>query len=318
MIEELKRNILELEHALSLQSDHNAYLNRSDKEAKLSVEELNSKVLKYESNIRELNKELYATNSENSNLKSDLKNLSDLERTLRQEIHKMIAEREEFENVIHHNKDSMTQAAFELQKSKNENEIMAATIEELRNEVHYFKNLVNQKDKENVYMLRTIDKKEAEISTTKAALERAHLLLDANQSASEYLEVTDKRKINASKTIIPTQYASEYSPYTKRDDFRKVQRRNINPYDSPITTFRSEERPTFRDQNISCFTPKPVSVDLSKYSTPDRKQSRGESEYRVSSHFKSKEIDLDNSVDTNSKDPFVIESRLNSLLAEKK
>lgn len=189
--------------------------------------------------LRANKEELYVFKTENENLKSDIKNLTSLERALRQEITNMIKEREDFEETIQFVNNKISQAALELQKSKAEGASMAVKIEELKNENYSLKDAVNQKDKENMLIMRTLEKKELENLKLKEDLQRAHMLVESNQSANEYLELSNKRKANFSQPPQHSSYTQEYSSYGHMDIQLNSFKSSINPFDSPISSYRN-------------------------------------------------------------------------------
>ena len=201
---------------------------------------------------------------------SDIKSLTSLERVLRQEIANMIKEREDFEETIQFVNNKISQAALELQKSKAEWTLMSVKIEDLRNENHILKESVNHKEKENTLIMRTLEKKELENSKIKEDLERAHILLEANQSANQYLEFSNKRKENFSQPPHHNNFSHDYSPYVNKQLQLSSFNNTINPYDSPIGSYRNNNRHSEHSYNHSSFAPQIHSIPIQNLYTPAR------------------------------------------------
>ena len=214
------------------------------------VDDLKSKLITFEAIIRSNKEEMYIVSSENINLKTDLKTLSNMEWTLRQEITNMIKEREGLDETLQFVKNKISHAALELQKSKTENMMLISKIEELNNENLSLKEIIGRTETENILMLRGIEKKEFEKSKIKEALDRAHFLLNANNSINEYLELSADKRVNYySHTPVRNSFSVDYSPSKKKEIILQSSNTKINPYASPIDSFRLENRSVSRQDN---------------------------------------------------------------------
>ncbi len=69
IIEEAKKNITELENSIASNLNQSIYANKNEQELRFKIEELTSKLLKAESNLRIMKEELYVVKTENENQK---------------------------------------------------------------------------------------------------------------------------------------------------------------------------------------------------------------------------------------------------------
>lgn len=165
---------------------------QNEMELRTKIDELNGKVFNFESILRKNKEELYIVNTENTNLKTDLKNLSNMETALRNEITNLLRKREELENILQKVKDKLSQDALEFRKSEMEKEtlkrqimsmentitIASKQVEDLKNETQKLKQMLMAKDKENIILLGSIDQKEIQIQTLNDSLAHAESLLE--------------------------------------------------------------------------------------------------------------------------------------------
>lgn len=135
MIDTSKKTVIELESELSKRFNQSVHTNKNEAELRHKIDELNSKILKYESLMRENKEEFYLVNTENSNLKSDLKNLSNLERALRNEISNLVAQRQELEDALLRVKTKISQDALELRRYETENEALHRQVMSMENTI---------------------------------------------------------------------------------------------------------------------------------------------------------------------------------------
>ena len=201
--------------------------------------------------LRKNKEEMWIIVTENTNLKADLKSLSSMERALRQEIANMIKEREEKEETNQFINTKISHAAFELHKTKAENMMLVNKIEELMNENYSLKEAINHGETDHILMIRALENKEIEKKKMKEALDRAHYLLNANQSMHEYLEISDKRPENYIQTPSKNNYSNEYSPSKKRESTLEMLKSKFNPYASPIESYRIGSRSSSKIERTS-------------------------------------------------------------------
>lgn len=135
MIDTSKKTITELESELSKRFNQSMYTNKNEVELRYKIDELNAKILKYESVMRENKEEFYLINTENSNLKSDLKNLTNLERALRNEISNLVSQRQELEDALLRVKTKISKDALELRKYETENEALHRQVMSMENTI---------------------------------------------------------------------------------------------------------------------------------------------------------------------------------------
>lgn len=135
MIDTSKKTITELESELSKRFNQSMHTNKNEVELRYKIDELNAKILKYESVMRENKEEFYLINTENSNLKSDLKNLTNLERALRNEISNLVSQRQELEDALLRVKTKISKDALELRKYETENEALHRQVMSMENTI---------------------------------------------------------------------------------------------------------------------------------------------------------------------------------------
>jgi chromosome segregation ATPase len=135
LIDTNKKAVLELESELSSKVHQSMNINKNEMELRSRIDELNAKILKYESVIRESKEELYLVSTENSNLKSDLKNLSNMERALRTEINSLMQQRHELEDTLQRVKVKISQDSLKIRKYETENESLNRQIMSMENTI---------------------------------------------------------------------------------------------------------------------------------------------------------------------------------------
>jgi chromosome segregation ATPase len=135
LIDTSKKTITELESELSKRFNQSMHTNKNEVELRYKIDELNAKILKYESAMRENKEEFYLINTENSNLKSDLKNLTNLERALRNEISNLVSQRQELEDALLRVKTKISKDALELRKYETENEALHRQVMSMENTI---------------------------------------------------------------------------------------------------------------------------------------------------------------------------------------
>lgn len=230
------------------------YTNKNEVELRYKIDELNAKILKYESVMRENKEEFYLINTENSNLKSDLKNLTNLERALRNEISNLVSQRQELEDALLRVKTKISKDALELRKYETENEalhrqvmsmentitIATKEVEDLKNENDGLKDWLNSKEKEVILLKRTLERKESELQTSRASLSRANSLLEAHQSSTEYYETTEKRVEEPYESRASINFTPEYPSYSKKAAVPNSIQSSLDAYSSPISTYRRQ------------------------------------------------------------------------------
>ncbi len=148
---------------------------------------------------------------------------------------------------------------------------MSVKIEDLRNKNHILKESISHKEKENTLIMRTLEVKELENSKIKEDLERAHILLEANQSANQYLEFSNKRKENYSQSPHHKNFSHDYSSYTNKQLQLSSFNNTINPYNSPIGSYRNNNLQSENSNyNHSSFAPQIHSTPIEMLYTPAR------------------------------------------------
>lgn len=275
-------------------------------ELRTKLDELNSKILKYESNIREQKEEFYLINTENTNLKSDIKNLTNMERALRADVSNLMQQRQELENTLQRVKSKISQDSFQIRKYETENEALnrqvmsmentitiaskeaedmkerkftlfiILVLTSIRNENIQLKEALNNKDKEIIMFRKTLERKESELQSSKASLSRANSLLEAHQSSNEYYETVERRNDEYSAPRPTSHYTPDYSPFNKKAAVPNSLASILNPYDSPITSYKRQGAPVVNQGIYSAqsMTPRTPTSSLPKPITPVREQAR--------------------------------------------
>jgi chromosome segregation ATPase len=253
VVEKAKQTIIELENELTNKLNQSMHVNKNERELRQKIDELNANIFRHEATIRDNKEQMYLVSTENSNLKSDLKNLSQLELALRAEINNLMQQRQELENTLQMVKSKISQDSLSLRKLETQNEalnrqimsmentinIATKEVDDMRAESDYMKENLNNKEKENIILKKTLEKKESDLQSSKTALSRANSLLDAHQNNNEFYETTERRKEELKPSMT---YTPDYNPQKKSLLTSSLQT-FISPYDSPLITFKRQEVP---------------------------------------------------------------------------
>ena len=241
---------------------------QNEVELRNKIDECNSRILKYESIITENKEQLYLINTENTNLKTDLKNLSNMERALRSEVSNVVNKREELENTLQQAKDKMSEDALLLRRSETEKEtlqrqimsmentisIASKQVEDLKNETHKLKENLITKEKENIVLLGALDQKDIQLKTSQESLQHSNSLLETYKQAKEKYENESKSQY---ESMIAKQnrlsFTPDYPSGLKVEQNSPISKA-MYPYDSPLTPYRNNDAKIFKS-SIS-FTPR--------------------------------------------------------------
>lgn len=288
MIETNKKAVLELEAELSSNLNQSMNINKNEMDLRTKIDELNSKILKNESVIRESKEECYLVSTENTNLKSDLKNLSNMERALRTEINSLMQQRHELEDTLQRVKVKISQDSLKIRKFETENEslnrqimsmentisIASKEVDDMKNENLQLKEILNSKERENIFVKKTLERKETDLKNANTALNRANSLLDAHQSTIESFENNEQKVENEYRESNgQSNYTQDYSPYGKRSLERPSNNTFMSPYDSPIVNFKRQPQPSQTSAyypNVQSLTPRSNNLGMSQDMTPER------------------------------------------------
>jgi len=178
-----------------------------------------------------------------------------------------------------------------------QNTISIATkeVEEIRSESNYIKECMNNKEKENIVLKKTLDRKEVDLQSSKESLNRANSLIETHQSNSDYYEPAESRK-----SEVHEYRAAVYTPdyrSGRKSMVPNTSRSIISPYDSPLAGFRRSEIPIQAYYQPQPMTPRSSTIpNLQGSMTPPRAQgTAGEAVFSQSFsklEDKSKSIDL--------------------------
>lgn len=263
MIASSKKTISDLEADLASNLNQSMHVNKNEMDLRAKIDELNGKLLKYESIIREDKEQFYLINTENANLKSDLKNLSNIERSLRAEVSGLVQQRHNIEETMQKVKAKISQDSLKMRKYETENEalnrqimsmentisIASKELQDIKSENKLITESLNNKERENILLKKTLERKDSELSSSKINLNRLSSLLEAHQSNPEAYSTTEKLSITE-----PDPYnLSRISSYTPDYSFHKASLQTpvsrsiqnfVSPYASPISSFKRQNQPS--------------------------------------------------------------------------
>lgn len=212
--------------------------------------------MKYERIIRDNKEEFYIVNTENLNLNSDLQNLTNVERVLRNENSTLIDQRQEMENTLQMVKTKISQDSLQLRKYECEVESLNRQImsmentinlankeaEDFRRECGVLKENLNNKERENILLKKALEMKDSELQNSSAALNRTNSLLEAHQSNTQLYENIEPRKEYSASRLRGAK-TPDYSTMNKKASLMKTIDSMISPYDSPMNSFREQNQP---------------------------------------------------------------------------